>query len=562
VQAGSPGQEPPELVDHRHGGDGTTAARLLGDDRDQAFLEGAAPLLAGAAGGNVIHILTGERVGFYLNILFGMLILRRGHELEPLHEDLYHHVRVPQALLDARYDLDGFAQDLAQLVAWGAIERMAEAMKIRGYRDNRRQRFRYRLTDDAVALLEWLESRLAERLEGRTRDSRDRLADVLGQLKELLRLLDAWRKDERKEERKDERKDERTEDSARRAFHLAAALDDATHAISDELLGFRATMLGFAARPYELAALRGILGWLERYVRLYLLRIEELRREVAERLGLLAQPRYRRALAECRELLLRELMATPRELRRGGALRRADDLVDAQLPFFAEGGGLVVLCTKIDDSARAVLRKMHRHLRELEQRSARLADLRARVRELASLPPFPLEEPRLADFVNALVAAAHARFDRAAARAGERRTPPVPRSHATQAPPTAHPPLRAKARTPDDVRELRARREAELRRWLHQGILAESPSRLLSQASPTARDAPRRWLDVARARHLGGGRALSRLGAVISAHPGEARLGDAIVGLLAPDALVQRGPEPQRARGAPAAGRSGEKEAP
>jgi hypothetical protein len=109
----------------------------------------------------VASVLTAERAGAYLNVLYSLLLLRRSHELQPLHDDLYRHVHPAQTAARGSYGVDEFAQDLAQLAAWGCVERIVEALRIRGYRDNRREQFRYRLTQDAVALLEWLEERLA-----------------------------------------------------------------------------------------------------------------------------------------------------------------------------------------------------------------------------------------------------------------------------------------------------------------------------------------------------------------------------------------------------------------
>jgi hypothetical protein len=301
-------------------------------------------------------------------------------------------------------------------------------------------------------------------------------------------------------------------------------------------------MLAFAARPYDLAALREILGWLERYVGVYLRRVEELRVDIEERLSGLAQPRFRRALTECREALLEELEAMPRVLRGSGSLRTTDELIDAQLPFFRRDGILATLCSKIDDSAREVLRKMHRHLRELERRSARLSDLRARIREIAALKEEG--DSRLANFVNAVVGAAHGRFERSTALVGERKAPPLPRSHraATPSGSTCHP-LRPKQATPEDVRALRAKREAELRRWIDESLLRGEQRALLSAAALSGEDAPRRWLDVARARHLAGGRALEGLKISVRDVDGVAVLGGDHLGMLAPDAEIARSGE-------------------
>jgi len=450
--------------------------------------------------------------------------MRRAHELEPLHEDLYRRVVRAQTVRDPGYSPESFAQDLTQLAGWGALERMAETLRIRGYRDNRRERFRYRLSEDAVALLEWLEARLQARLQGRLRDSRDRLTDVLGHLRETLRLLDEWRRGEHEPER------------ARRAIYLLSALDDAVHDISTELLEFRGGMLGFAASPYDPVALREILDWLERYVSIYLARVEALRADILGRVDVLAQPRYRRALAECREMLATELALTPRELRASAPLRSTDELLDAQTPFFASGGGLAQLCQRIDDSARGVLRKMHRHLRDVERRSARLLDLRARLTELAGLEAE--SDPRLATFTRALVGSAHVRLDRRAPPADARVVPPLPRTHKAPTPGSISRPLRPKSLAAEEARALRAKREAELRVWLETRLMQGHERVVLSRAELAEPEAPRRWLDVARAQLLAGGRGLSRLGVSIRAREGTTRLGGADIGVEAPDCEI------------------------
>ncbi len=532
-QLGRREQEPAQLGERGvvHAGDDSIearrarAARLLGAEREQAIDDGLAPLLLTAFDGPVAHALVSERAPHYLGLMYLMLALRRAHELEPLHEELWRRAVSGQRALDGGYWAESFAADLEQLEAWGAVGRHAEPLRIRGYRDNRRQRFRWHLTDDAVSMLEWIETRLADRHAGRAGDSRDRLADVLGQLRELARVLEAARKEGIDAE------------NARRAVHLLGAVDDAVHEITRELLGFRGAMIEFAARPYQLASLKQILGWLERYVAVYLARIETLRVEIVERLAHVALPRFRKALAEARARLLVELESLPRGLRGAGSLRGTDDLIDAQLPFFAAGGGLATLCHKIEDSAREVLRKMSRHVRELKRRSARVAELRATIAELAR---GPAEGRVYAELVNALVGGANHRFDARAAATGQRVTPALPRSQRTSAAPRRAVSLATKAASPDEVRALRAQREALLAAWLADTLLATRAEVRLSEAPPQGPDAPRRWLDVARAQHLGSGRGLARLGVEVVAAPGRTRVGSEAVGLEVPDAIVSR----------------------
>lgn len=504
------------------------ARRLRGPDAAVAFEEGAARILLRAIDRRVASAIVADRAEAYLAVLYGMLLLRRSHELEPLHEDVERMVGRARGAGDGEDDEQALARDLDQLVEWGCLTRRAEPLKIRGYKDISRERFRYHLTEDAVALLEWLEARLEAHAHGRADDGRDLLVDVLGHLRELSRVVAHWHKGER------------TEESARRAMHLCALVDERTRAIGEELLTFRASMLAFAGRPYDVTALRPILAWLERYVSVYLARIEALRADIVARLEELAQPRYRRALVEQQEALERERLETPAVFRSGLALRPPSELLDAQEAFYAERGRLSELSRRIDDSARAVLRKMHRHLREIERRSARVEDLRARIAEVARLAQRE-DDDRLSAFANALVGSAHARFGGRHGPSQARIAPPLPRKHAaTAVDRTSRAPLRPKANPPDAVRELRARRLAELGRWIEEAVLRGGSEARLSEVALVTAESPRRWLDVARARHLDRGRDLARVGVAIAEAEGEARIGDASAGLSAPDCIVKK----------------------
>jgi hypothetical protein len=497
----------------------------IAGDREAAFAAGAAPALARAVERRVASVLTAERFAQYLNILFGLALLRRDHELEPLHEELSRRVLAAQ-LAHGDYGPAPFASDMEQLVEWGAVERTTEALKLRTYRDNRRDRFRYRLTDDAAALLEWLEARASARVEGRVRDGRDLLADVLGFLGEARRLCDRYRAGQV------------SPDDPRRVFALLEAVADAIDAIARELGSFRGEMTAFAARPYDLATLRQILGWLDRYVELYLERVESLRAELEERIAALAAPRYRAALAGCRQAVVAERAAMPSLARGAGPLPETDGLVDGAARFFRAGGQLAELRRHIAVAARAVLRKMHRHLVELERRNARRADLRAAITALCAAER-PVDTAAL---VTGLVASAHVRAVRERTGVADRIAPPAPRRH--QGDPARRSgarPLRRKQAGIDDVRALRGKRLAELARWVDTALLAEGDEvRLSGRALPAA--SLRRWMDVARAMHLGGGRDLARLPARFEPTPGQALLGDDREGLLAPDCVIRRDP--------------------
>ncbi|HEY1558141.1 MAG TPA: DUF2397 family protein [Kofleriaceae bacterium] len=508
--------------------------------RAAAFLDGCAPVLARGIGRRVAAVVTSERTSWYLTILYALLLFRRDHEIEPMHEDVWARVATPAERMGS-YDGPTFWHDVEQLVAWGAVERITEAHKLRSYRDNRRERFRYRLTEDAVALLEWLESRLAAKLAGRVGDSRDRLADVVGNVRELRRVLDAWRTggaeagtEDAGGRRLPSLVGERA-DLARRALYLIATIGDTIDEIGTELLTFLAEMAAFASRPYDVAALREILGWLERYVGVYVRRIEELRVDVETSLNNLGAPRYREALEESRLAVEEERAALPRAMRAAG-VAAPGERIDAHAAFFAARGGLAAMCARIDESARAVVWKMQRHLRELERRSERLNDLRAAIRTVAMGPE---HDECYANFVGSVIATAHVRVDRGPAAASRRAPPPLPRAHARTQGAAAARPIARKRDGLEAVRELTARRRQRLGQWLDELLVAADRIRL-SANPPAGPGAARRWIEVARALHLGGGRVLADVGIAIDASEGEVVIADDRSGLVAPDCWVVR----------------------
>jgi hypothetical protein len=516
-----------------HGADATTARRLLGADREAAFAAGCAPALATALRVNVTRVLGAERMAQYLNLLYALLLRRRSHEIEPRHDDLYALVLGPQRRLGGTYDPQEYAHDLDQLAEWGAVERITEAQRLRGYKDNRRVQYRYRATEDAVALLEWLETRLADRIEGRVKDSRDRLADVVALLKEARRLLDDWRRGDCDGEQ------------ARRVYYLIEAMADAVTGISEELVGFRAEMLAFSQRPYDIAALREILRWLERYVELYIRRVGELRIEVRDRVQGLRAPRYLRALVECHAVVEKERAHAPRFVRASGPLRPVDDLLEGADRFFRHRGRLADLCHNIDESARSVVLKMHRHIRELERRNARLDDLRATRRVLAAQPA----EIDVTGYVGYLVASAHGQFDVRAGSLGHRVAPPTPRRHQLADERRADAcPLPSKRAGPAEVRVLRAKALAELAAWLEVRVLAGRARVRLAETDLAGGEELRRWMDVARARHLAGGKSVAPLGVVIEDTGDRVRLGDDPCGLDAPDCAIEQSPRERNGR--------------
>jgi hypothetical protein len=477
-----------------------------------AFADGLAPLLGRGVRGRVTAVVAAERAPYYLTILYGLWLYRRDHELEPLHEDVLARVLAPAAR-HGGYDEVLFAQDVKQLVAWEAIDCVTEAHKLRSYKDNRRERFRYRLSDDAVALLEWLEARLAARLHARVGDNRDRLTDIVGQLRELERVLGRWR-------------DGGADDElARRALHLVECVGDTIDRVGGELIGLRAEMLAFAARPYALPSLRAILGWLERYLGQYVERVAALRGELAARLAALAAPRLREALGACQRWIAAAREAAPRGLG-GGGVADAGERLAAHAAFFAPGGPLARMTELVDAAARDVLARCSATCASWSGAARGWPICAARSRRWRR----GRGRSAAARWFDALVASAQVRVDPRPATAANRLAPPAPRGVARAVRPGPPPPLARKRGTVEAARELAARRQARLRAWLDDALAGRARVALAELAAgPLAGvDGPVRWLEVARAAHLDQGRGLARGGARLEPAAGEVEIAGAL----------------------------------
>jgi hypothetical protein len=175
-------------------------------------------------------------------------------------------------------------------------------------------------------------------------------------------------------------------------------------------------------------------------------------------------------------------------------------------------------------------------VRELDGGRARLADLRAAIPRGAAGPE---RDQRYSDLGRALVAAGHVRLDKRPASTLHPLAPPMARSHARSAPAAAARPLTRKSGTLHAARDLMMKRRAELGAWL-EGFTGGGERVRLSELPLGGEEVPRRWVDVARAAHLGGGRALRTTGFALEETDGDVVLGDEVRGLTAPDGWITR----------------------
>ena len=131
-------------------------------------------------------LLASERAVEYVACLRAFVDFRERHEPEPLHEDIETAVCGEDASPAARA---AFKSDIRQLKEWGLVEERIEKERLRGYRDTRRTKFRYKLCDDAAAFVEWLKERRAHDLDPSGGDETGNLLDIQRSLLAELRRI-------------------------------------------------------------------------------------------------------------------------------------------------------------------------------------------------------------------------------------------------------------------------------------------------------------------------------------------------------------------------------------
>lgn len=441
------------------------------------------------------NLLLSERAAHYVCILASLLAFRREHELEPLHDDLYSAVQ--SSLDDGAYTHDVFNQDLRQLLLWNLVTDRLEKERLRGYKDTRRRKFRYRLADESAAFLLWLEARRRDDLEPNDTDTRDLLSELISTLRETARLFNKTGLESLDYE------------TARGVFYrlsrMSALTDDASAALGE----FNIRLLGFAANRYDAPAARVILGELERFLKQFLNRIHTLRSEISPEISKLRQARYAARWQACLARMEEESRATSHLMRT--RLPHPERTLASLATFYATEGTLEHLCTRVNTAALLVWRKLYTHLRELERRSHRLEDLRARVGELARLPAGAVPS----DYLSALLAPARMIGDMHFWDENEKAIPPQPRwdRHRIREETTLW--LDEKPRA--DGAPMQSLEESRLKAfetWMSQRGLAPSAdaARRVSQGAFAAFEDFPRLIELARSGLLGHGARLAKIG--------------------------------------------------
>ncbi|MDX9978703.1 MAG: DUF2397 family protein [Lentisphaeria bacterium] len=476
---------------------------------------------------NVGNLLLADRAVIYLLILHRILLFRRDHELEPLHEDIYGAVRREQQDLGAEdYSPDLFRQDMAQLVEWQLLAERMEMERLRGYRDSRRRKFRYTLAEDARAFLEWLEERALADREMDEEDTRDVLEELCGALAELQRLLNKQGRSTAEEE------------DPRRVLYQLLRLEELTQQANARLADFNARLLAFAIGGYDPADARHVLAALDDFVNRFLRRIAELRGRIVEGIDGLLLERNQEKLRRCAEEMEDQRRRSPRLLRGNRDYQSQLGIPASLALFYADGGKLDRTCHRIAESAMQVWRKLHAHLRELERRNHRVEDLRDRIADIARLP----EDAVPRDFLRRFVASAGMVCDPNEWDDGVLATPPQPRRDTRQATGRDVPPIRGKRHGDRPVASLDEQRLHELRDFFLDALGTIDEAGVAVSRGTYGRDEDaERIIELAKAGLLGDGRRLGRVGCLLKPLPDQpADLRFAQARLRFQDMLLQR----------------------
>lgn len=479
------------------------------------FRSGGHLALRRLSDGPVTRFLFADRADAYLTILYALLLKRRRHDLAPLHGDLYDSVKeAVEPGGEDGYSQTVFSADLSQLTEWGCLRKEVEVNRIRGYKDRRREIFRYELSADAVSFLEWLEGRMHERLHGKIQDGRDLLEDLVGRLNETASLV------------KKVRDTDLDEEIARRLMYLLAAADQGMDQVTHDLIALRAEMHRYARGRADAAELKVVLERLESYAKRYARRMRELGTRAYKSAIRLARPSSRAVLRRSLELAAGE----------GSLLRRAlpdpDAILDAAIPYLSPRGGLLSACAGVEDMACDVVARVHRYLRDIELRNVRLEDLRARIGQLACLDD---DDRRPRAFLRRLMAFAHFSNDPNIDADGGKAAPPLPRRFGDWSPRGEPAALRRPTGTPEAVFRAAEERRSGLRDYVWMALLGGRREGLLSQAALRPSDDPLGWFEVAKACYLAGGREMRRCGFMATEIGGRAALSRGLVHLETSD---------------------------
>lgn len=353
------------------------------------------------------NMLSSERAAEYVACLRALAQFREEHEPEPLHEDV--ELKVCGEDADA-FAVSAFKSDIRQLKEWELITERIEKERLRGYRDNRRTKFRYRICDDAAAFVEWLGARRAYDLEPGGGDETGNLLDMqrslVAELRRMLNRVDAQNLGY-----------ETAGDILFRADQMARYVDMTARALQE--LNLR--LLGFGVADFSVDEAKPIVGELAVFLERFGRRFGTLREDILRDIEEMRRECHRKRWNACAEVMKAEAS----RFRHIASVKVPDSeriLADASF-FYGAGGTLVSLMSRVGDSARKVWGKLNAKLRELERRNHRIEDIAKRLEEIAAFDEDYVPHRWLAS----LLEQANMKGDAQARPGGEKSLPPMPK---------------------------------------------------------------------------------------------------------------------------------------
>ena len=447
------------------------------------------------------RFLTAERYRAYAAILWKLLEHRRAHEIEVYYDDLMiEALHTVPAVEPGSYSPDAFRGDVKQLADWGNLAPpRLEPRRIETLADRTLQKFLYRLDDETVAILEFLEERSRAAAAALSDRGRHLLRDAADRLGEALRLARKLSRPRPSAERADG-------DDLLRLSYLCLEVDRKVDDAARELAAFDAALVGFAVSPFRLEGLAEIVDRLERYVEDYVAEATARAKALHRAARRLMRPPLVDALVLSREHVERRLREDPLLVLSPGSVRDARQVLGGLVPFFAPGGRFETLLERVHGSARDVVRRVHRHVENVRARNIRIETLRDRTREMARLAEEELDVANA--WINGLFASAHVVTDLRCGTPVERSALPRPaRRYETRRATHRGGYLAEKRGSPGQSRALERLRLLVLGRFVDEKILRGAPQAALEAAAFDRVEDFRSLVDAVKAHALRAGRA-------------------------------------------------------
>ena len=383
-------------------------SRLLGEQALAAFQSGDVAFLLEKRNRNLGSMFVSEFAIDYIQILYRLLLFRREHELEVLRDDLFDAVKIgiSASRSDENYLIERFDQEMKQLEEWGLVGKRLEKARLRSYKDVRRDRFRFSLTDETISFLVYLEERYQNDLLPRDDDSLNLLEFILSALKQINKAL---------------KEPEETHSSI--VFSMCD-VQEKTARLSQNLNRITVRLGDFLLHVYSPEEAKEIVSGLDVYFRAYLMQLTQLRMKILNELERLDDDEKSKHLQQCFSLFMEGQNKLPRVMQVSRGRDNPADQVAKLLKYYQRNGHVDKLCGAVHDNAMKVLGKLTSFLKELERRSNRLEFINIRLSELAQKE----EDFDPQDFLWAFMESAAAPLDMNDSDEYHKAEPPSPRN--------------------------------------------------------------------------------------------------------------------------------------